>query len=400
LEKSLVATAAGAALSASAGYAKPTAAIDPVKLGPGQRLRIAILGCGARGMKHIQAINGYDNMEIVALCDIIPEKMDEKATAVLRGNPGKYIDYREMLKRDDIHGLVNATDDLFHKEGTVASLDAGIHVLSEKPMAHFVKDCEAMIEAADRNKKALMIGTQSRHLPAYIELEKRIRDGLIGNVLYAWANAFRVDWLKLYPDPEEDSKKNFRMIQERHGGIIFDQGIHTLDLFNWLIGSEPVKISCMGGVNNTLMQKRTSWDHAAVTVQYANNAVLNFGGNVYSCGGPGPDCLFGDQGTINIGPKIISYGHEPEIVKRTWNYFRPHRQGTYKHRLPKGETVLDLPQADSDPTNAMWGYFGDVMQGRKPPFPTGRDHLPAIQIARGALMSMEQERHIKASEVI
>jgi predicted dehydrogenase len=78
-----------------------------------------------------------------------------------------------------------------------------------------------------------------------------------------------VDWRKLFPDPEEDSRKNWRMKQSEGGAVVYEVGIHTIDVYNWFIGSEPVEITCLGGVHNKRLQKRDSWDHAGVVVRYA-----------------------------------------------------------------------------------------------------------------------------------
>lgn len=394
LEKSVLATAGvGLALTSANCASESQPAITPLKLSAGEKVRVGVLGCGARSVHHIRGINyNKDKFEVVALCDLIPEKMEEKKKLIETGDPALYTDISEMLKRDDMHAVVNITSNTFHKDGTVLSLDAGKHVLCEKPMAMNVTDCKAMVAAGDRNKKALQIGTQRRHSPDYVALEKKIRDGLVGNILYGWVNAFRVDWLKLFEDPREDEEKNWRMRQDLSGGVIYEQGIHSLDLFNWLIGSKPVTITCLGGNNNMRLQKRDSWDHAGVVVQYENGALMTFGGNLYSCGGPGPDVLFGDKATLTFG----RFGSSQATLS-TRTYWRPFGMGEDPN---SSQEKVELPKVNTLPTYLMWTYFFDAITGKKPVFPSGRDHIPALQIARGALQSMAEGRHVPADEVV
>ena len=164
LEKSLASTVgAGIALNTARCQSGETASIIPVQLQPGEKLRLGIFGCGARSPYHIEAVNHYDHMEIAALCDILPEKLEEKKKLVKRGNPALYTDYREMMKRDDIHAIVVLLPNPLHKMGAVSSFEAGKHVLCEKPLYLHVKECMEIIEAGERSRKVLQVGTQGRH---------------------------------------------------------------------------------------------------------------------------------------------------------------------------------------------------------------------------------------------
>lgn len=366
-------------------------AIEPVTLGPSERLRLGIIGCGNRSIHHIQAANHYDRMEVAALCDIVPERMAEKKQLVQRGRPKLYKDYHQLVQQDELHAIAIVLPDALHAEATLAALDAGKHVLCEKPLTLTMADCRAVIEAADRNRRVLQVGTQSRHAAPYAELARRIHGGLVGNVLYAWINTFRVDWRKQYADPVVDSRLNWRMHQAQGGDVIFEQGIHTIDLFNWFINSEPEEITALAGVHNQKLQKRDSWDHAGVLVRYANGAVATYGGNLYSCARPMPDMLFGDGSTLEIGERT-----DATATLHTRTYWRPFEMG---RDTLAGSEEISLPAAETNPSTLQYGHFLEAVQGLKPAFPSARDHMPAVQIAAGARFAMAEHRHVKASEV-
>lgn len=395
LEKSIVsAVGAGVALNAVSCTGEDTSSIIPVKLAPGEKLRLGIFGCGARSPYHIEAINHYEQMEIAALCDILPEKLEEKKQLVQRGKPALYTDYQDMLKREDIHAVIVLLPNPLHKMGSVACFEAGKHVLCEKPLSMNVTECMEIINAAEKNQKALQVGTQGRHSTDIAGLVKMVHEGLVGNVLSAWIHSFRIDWRKLDPDPVKDAQINWRMQQDLCGGIIFEEGIHYIDLYNWMINSEPVEVACFGGLNNMTLEKRDSWDHAMVIVRYDNDVVLTYGGNLYSCGGPGPNILFGDKATMALD---INWYDTSPVKLYTKDYWRPYGKWEI---LPEKVEDVSIPAWTMDSTILQTGYFYDVCLGKKPPFPSGREHLKSIQISRGAIMAMEERRYIKTSEVV
>jgi len=367
--------------------------IIPVKLGSNEKLKIAILGCGNRSRTHIEAVNYYhDRMEIIAMCDILPEMLEEKQKLVKAGKPRLYTDYEKMLKQEDLHAVAVVLPNTVHRNGTIASLEAGKHVLCEKPLTIDVSETRDIIQASKRTRRIVQVGTQSRHSAGYNALAAKLREGLIGRPLYGWAQNFRMDWRKIYPDPKVDSKRNWRMKQSEGGSVVYEMGIHTIDVFNWLIDSEPEEITCLGGTHNKKLQKRDSWDHAGVVVRYENGAMMNYGGNLYSCGGQGPDVLFGDEMSLVIPSRSAG---STTMYRRP--YRRPHGM---QESAPAEVKKISLPKSGVNPSIGQFEYFLEAVQGKKPVFPSAEDHLPAVIIARGSQMSVDERRHVKASEVI
>ncbi len=381
---------AGAGLAASVAAAAES--VIPVRLESGEKLRVGIIGCGNRSKAHIRALNHYgDQFTVSALCDILPEMLEEKKALVEGGQPRLLRDYQKMLADEELHAVVISLPNTLHREASVAALDAGKHVLCEKPLTMNVADARAIIAATDRNRKVLQVGTQSRHSPGYTALAEKVHGGLIGNVLYGWAQTFRADWRKLHPDPVVDSRINWRMKQAEGGSVVSEMGIHLIDVFNWLIDSDVAEVSCLGGVHNKRLEKRDSWDHAALAVRYTNGAVLNYGGNLYSCGGPGPDVLFGDGASLVLGSRSSG---------RATLHKRPYWRPFDTRESPKAsQEEITLPTNPTDTSILQYAHFLDSVQGKKPVFPSARHHLPAVQIARGSQLSMAERRHVRAAEI-
>jgi predicted dehydrogenase len=278
-----------------------------------------------------------------------------------------------------------------HRDGVIASLEAGKHVLCEKPLTIDVSQTKEIIAASERTRRIVQVGTQSRHSPGYAALAAQLEDGLIGSVLYGWAQTFRADWRKLDPDPETDARINWRMKQAEGGSVVYEMGIHTIDVFNWFIGSDVEEVSCFGGTHNKKLEKRDSWDHAGVIARYTNGAMMTYGGNLYSCGGAGPDVLYGDGGSLRIGTR---FSDRATLYKSA--YWRPYG-GAESPEITEQE--LELPKEDATPTVLQYAHFLKAVQGKAPAFPTARQHLPAVQIARGSLLSAAEHRHVRAAEI-
>lgn len=390
LETSLLATAgAGLALTAANCTGKPQSAVTPVVLGDGEKLKVGIIGCGNRSQSHIRAMNAHDRIEIAALCDILPEMMEQKKQQIEGPEPALYTDWNEMLKRDDLHAVTIVLPNNLHKDSAVACFEAGKHVLCEKPLALNITDARTMIDAGEKAGKALQVSTQGMHSPSTQVVGKQVHAGAIGNLLYAWIQTFRGDWRKLDPDPKKDSQINWRMNKSLSGGITFEQGIHTLAAFNWFIDSEPVELVAMGGYHNKKLEERDSYDHAGIMVRYANGLLMTYGGNNYACSRPDANFLYGDVGTLEVSGK-------PVIQKRT--YTNPYG-GTPRPDPNREEIAIDVPRADGSADVLQYRHFFEAVQGKKVPFPSGRDHLPALQIAVGSMIATAEKRFVTVSEI-
>ena len=261
--------------------------------------KIGILGCGNRSKAHISALNDVPEIEIAALCDVVPHKMDQRAELIKRSpKPRNYTDLEQMLKQEDLDAIAVVLPNYQHKMGTIAALQAGKHVFCEKPMAITVADCNEMIAAAKKARRAIQIGTQRRHGPAYKKAVEAIRKASLGKILSSDVNSYRGDWRVPADDEYPAGVEYWRMDQEKSGGVVYEMGAHTIDVNNWIFDSEPVTVVSLQGVNDPALRRRDSTDHAGVLVRYANGALMNYGGNLYAYGPSGADYFFAVNGTL------------------------------------------------------------------------------------------------------
>lgn len=207
-------------------------------------LKIGIIGCGgiANG-KHMPSLKKQKQAEMVAFCDIIPERAEQAAADFGAEGAKVYTDFRELLKDGGLDVIHVCTPNDSHAEITIASLEAGKHVMCEKPMAKTAAQAKDMLDAAKRTGKKLTIGYQNRFRNDSLYLKEMCENGELGDVYFGKALAVRrraVPTWGVFLDEEKQG-----------GGPLIDIGTHALDLTLWLMDNYKPK-SVMGSTFHKL----------------------------------------------------------------------------------------------------------------------------------------------------
>ena len=230
-----------------------------------EKLRIGIIGCGgiANG-KHMPALAKVKEVEMVAFCDIIPERAEKAAKKFGTEDAKTYTDYKKLLEDKTIDIVHICTPNICHSYMTVDALEAGKHVMCEKPMAINTIEAKKMLDAAERTGKKLNIGYQNRQRPDTLYLKKEAEDGTFGEIYYARAIAIRrraVPTWGVFLDEEKQG-----------GGPLIDIGTHSLDLTLWIMNNHKPKYA-VGTVYHKLNNEIHTgniwgdWDPKAFTVE-------------------------------------------------------------------------------------------------------------------------------------
>lgn len=204
-----------------------------------KKLRIAMIGCGNIANTHLAGYKNVPEAEIVAACDIDPERM--KKTCDIYGIPEehRYTSVEEMLEKEK--GNLDAADvcvwNINHAPCAIAALRAGLHVLCEKPMAYNAKDAEEMKAEADKAGKLLMIGFVLRFGDENALVRDFIDAGMMGDIYYSKAT-----YLRQHGNPGGW----FGNLELSGGGPVIDLGVHVIDQTRYLMGSpKPVSVFAM-----------------------------------------------------------------------------------------------------------------------------------------------------------
>lgn len=229
------------------------------------KTKVGIIGCGgiANG-KHMPALKAVKDLEMVAFCDIIPEKAEEAKEKYGTPDAKVYTDYKELLKDPEIVAVHVCTPNREHSFITIDALHAGKHVLCEKPMAKTYAEAKAMVEAAKETGKVLSIGYQNRYRPDARYMKACCEDGELGEIYFAKAHAIRRRAVPTWGV--------FLNEEEQGGGPLIDIGTHALDLTLWMMDNYKPKM-VVGSVYKKLGdQKNTGnawgdWDPKEFTVE-------------------------------------------------------------------------------------------------------------------------------------
>ena len=351
--------------------------------------KIGIIGCGNRSKAIIGALNNVPELEIAALCDIVPHKMEQRAKLIKSSVKPKFVKNLEELLQMDLEAIFVITPNYTHKDIVISCLEAGKHVWCEKPMALTVEECNEMIGAVERTGKMLQIGTQRRHSPEYKQLIDVVRNKPVGKILLSSLIDYRGDWRVPAADEYPEGTPYWRLIQAQSGGIAYEMGAHIIDVNNWVFDSEPISVCSLQGVNNFSLRKRDSSDYAGILVEYANGAVMNYGGCCYDYGSKKYDTFFGVNATIQMGGGqiTVNYGSPAGFPKRA--------------NIPADEVIKTTSKdpAEGDGVTIQLRHYAKVLDGKERPFPDGYQARSSVQIMEGSVRSALERRVIDVKEL-
>lgn len=198
-------------------------------------VKIGIIGCGgiANG-KHMPSLKKIKNVQMVAFCDIIEERAVKAAEEYGVEGAKIYTDYKELLKDRDIEVVHVCTPNRSHAFISIDAMEAGKHVMCEKPMAKTYKEAKEMLDASERTGMKLTIGYQSRWRADSLYLKKMCEDGELGEIYYGKAIALRRRAVPTWGV--------FLNEYEQGGGPLIDIGTHALDLTLWMMDNYKPKM--------------------------------------------------------------------------------------------------------------------------------------------------------------
>lgn len=211
------------------------------------KIRAGFIGCGgiANG-KHLPAQKNVGLCDMVAFCDLILERAEKAAKTYGTPDAKVYTDYKELLKDESIDVVFVLTPNRTHSIITVDALEAGKHVMCEKPMAINAEEAKKMVDAAKRTGKKLTIGYQNRQRNDSLYLKQECVNGTLGEIYYGRAIALRRRAVPTWGV--------FMNEYEQGGGPLIDIGTHALDLTLWCMDNYKPAY-CVGTTYHKLGEK-------------------------------------------------------------------------------------------------------------------------------------------------
>lgn len=260
-------------------------------------MKYALIGCGRIAVNHMKAaIN--NELEIVAVCDVIEEKMEdllakyglEKDESIKR-----YTDYKKMVEELKPELASIATESGIHAEIALHCIDKGVNLIIEKPMAMSIEDANKIIDLAEEKNVKVSACHQNRFNVAIQKLRKAVESGRFGKLSHG---SIHVRWNRNAGYYEQAP---WRGTWEQDGGALMNQCIHGIDLLRWMMGDEIEEI--YGATRQQFHDYLEAEDVGMAVIKFKNGAIGTIEGttNVYPKNLEETLYIFGENGTVKIG---------------------------------------------------------------------------------------------------
>ncbi len=312
-----------------------------------------LIGCGAVSKVHAEAIEKMDNARLYGVFDVRKESAEKFAS---EHGCKAFSTLEEMLADENVDVVNVCTPSGLHAKFAIISAKAGKHVIVEKPMAITKEDLDELIRVSDEQGTKVAVITQLRFTPAVQKIKKALDEGKLGKLLMA---DFRG---KYYRAPEYYTSAPWRGTWAMDGGgALMNQGIHGVDLVQYLLGG----VKSVRAVCRTVAREIETEDSAYVFVEYKNGAIGSIQGTtVASPGFPREIEIHGTKGSIVLQEDTITLwnieGEDESSAEKTASHSASEPMAIpYLYHKLQFEDLVDAIENDRAP-------LVDAHEGRKP----------------------------------
>lgn len=297
-------------------------------------IRFAIVGCGRIAQRHAEHIHKKATLQ--AVCDVAPEKADAMAKTYGVKAYYRVEDLFDQEKEIDVVSVCSPNG--LHAEHSIKALQAGFHVLCEKPMAITVADCGRMIQAAEKSNRRLFAIKQNRYNPPVAAVKQMVDEGRLGRINSIQLNCF---WNR----NEDYYRNSWKGTLKLDGGTLFTQFSHFIDLLYWMLGDVEQVQAYMGNFTHQGMIEFE--DTGVVILRFVSGAIgtINYTVNSYKKNMEGSLTLFGEKGTVKIGGQYLNELEYQSIENYSITDLpegnKPNNYGTYVGSMSNHDKVYD-----------------------------------------------------------
>lgn len=343
-----------------------------------EKLKVGVIGCGSIARRrHLLEYEANSNVEIIAVCDVVPERAEEMATQY---NAKAFVDYKDLLATEGLDAVSVCLPNYLHAPVSIDALNAGYHVLCEKPMAISKEEAENMIEAAEKNDKKLMIGHNQRFVSSHQKAKELIDSGAIGKI-YSFRTTFG------HPGPEAwsiDGRESWFFDKEQAFiGALGDLGVHKSDLIRYLLG----EITEVGAFVESNAKEDTEIDDNAVCIVKTENGVIGTitASWAYVAGGDNSTVIYGENA-------ILRLENDP-----VYSLIVQYKNGeTVNYELDKIQTN----EEDGQTNTHVIDHFVDAIIHDKEPLINGEEGMKSLAVILAAIESNKTKKLVQLRKKI
>jgi UDP-N-acetyl-2-amino-2-deoxyglucuronate dehydrogenase len=332
-----------------------------------------LVGCGRISERHLEAIASQPSLELVGVCDTIPERA--RAAGERTGAPA-FTDYATMLAEVPADVAVICTPSGLHPRHGIMAAERGLHVICEKPMATRLEEADALVQACDEAGVHLFVVKQNRLNPAIQLLKRSIEMGRFGRIYLANTT---VRWNR--PQSYYDMAP-WRGTWEFDGGAFMNQASHYVDMIQWLVG--PVEV--VAAKTATLARRIESEDTGVAILRFRNGALgtVEVTMLTYPRNMEGSITIIGANGTVKVGGTALNRIEHWEFA-------------TYDDIDREAELLKGAPNPLSVYGSGHRPYYENVVKvlaGEAVPETDGREGRKSLELILGIYESARAEREI------
>lgn len=329
-----------------------------------KKLKHAIIGCGRISKNHIEAIyNNRDEFDLVALCDIVEERMEDRKNICLEADPKAdiklYKSYEEMIEKEDLDTVSISTESGYHGKIAIKCLEKGLNVLIEKPMALDLDEIDEINKLAAEKNLVVEICHQNRFNAPIKKLKRAVDDKRFGKMTNITA---RILWNR---NQNYYNLAPWRGTRALDGGTLMNQCIHNIDLLQWMVGS-PVK--SVKAELDTFLRDIEMEDFGAIIIRFENGVIGIVEGSacVYPKNLEETLSVFGETGTVVIGGLAVN-------KIETWDF----ADSKYYDNIETKENIENV--YGNGHTPLYKDFYSAIVEG-KDPLISGVEGKKAVEI--------------------
>ena len=323
-------------------------------MNPSSEIKLGFVGLGWPGEQHAKAVTALPGASVLAACDLNAERLQKFATTFAA--PKQFTDYAEMLADPEITAVVVSLPNFLHYSASIAALQAGKHVLCEKPPTMNVAEIEAIRAEANQRNLVYFFGRQSRFSAKLLAAKKVVDEGGLGKVYFAKAERIRSRGIPVGID-------GWFVQKAKSGGVVIDIGVHALDAAWYLMGCpRPVAVSAQVSAHfRHILPVDTKFDvedTGFAFIRFEDGLVMhleatwaaNVTGAIPKSGNVGHELenttLFGERATLSLDPATVFTMDGKQLVETPLEVVEGTEQFTAQM-----DNFLDAVRTGSVPAN-------------------------------------------------
>jgi predicted dehydrogenase len=331
--------------------------------------KVAIIGAGLQGGRRAPAVHEHPNFAIAVVVDRHLDRAEKLAKPF---GATAETDWQKAVHRDDIEAVLVLTPPDSHAEITLASLEAGKHVLCEKPLAFSEEQGRAMIAAAKKHKRVLKCGFNHRHHPAVLAAHKLFTAGAIGKATFGRGRYGIAGREGLASEWRSDPKV-------APGGQLMEQGVHLVDLFRWFVGDMT---EVTGMMSTTVWPIAPLEDNGFLLMKNAAGVVCSVHASLTQWINLFELEVYGEKGSLRVEALGGGYG----VEKLHFSEHDPNGPFSYKTTEYRG--------ADAS-WKGEWAEFVRAIAENAEPLGSGVDGLKAMEVVNAAYAGARDGRAVR-----